>query len=287
MTASPIQAYNINVETYGAGERSLLALHCALGRAAGWKPYAALIGSSVNLTAPDWPGHGRSGKWTEKKLMRDAAHGIVDELIGESAIDLVGHSFGGMIALEFATRHPEKVRTLTLIEPIYLAIAGVDNRALLDEYLEQMQPHFEALEDGRKEDAARLFLDIWGGGANWHDLPEQVQQGMAAQIDVVDACKPGDENDVEEARTLRSLEVLTMPVNLICGAQTLPIVKQVMQGLKARLPHAQLTEIDRASHMLPMTNSADVAESLISFWGENPLSNAMPLSDTSQAWTDA
>ena len=67
------------------------------------------------LIVPDRPGHGRSadpsrpddaeidGEWVAK-LLEDGAH-------------LVGHSFGGCVALAAATRRPAAVRSLTLIEP--------------------------------------------------------------------------------------------------------------------------------------------------------------------------
>ena len=67
------------------------------------------------LVIPDRPGHGRSpppnrpddaeadGEWVAE-LLSDGAH-------------LVGHSFGGCVALAAAARRPSAVRSLTLIEP--------------------------------------------------------------------------------------------------------------------------------------------------------------------------
>ena len=266
MATSTIEKYRVNVETYGEGERRVVALHCALGRAASWKQYAAQLGGTVTITAPDWPGHGKSATWNESGLMRHTARDIVAELVGDEAVDLVGHSYGGSIALEFATRFPERVRSLTLIEPIYLAVAGADNRPLLDEYLEQMQPHFEALTSGRHEIAAKLFIDVWGGDTRWEDLPLPAKQGLTQQIPVVEAFKPGDETASEDMETLALLERLSMPLSIIYGDNTMPVLKQVVQGLKARLPHAEVVEVKRASHMLPLTHANDVTEQLRSLW---------------------
>ncbi len=259
MTTSTIATHNINIESYGSGDRRVLALHCSLGRAASWKAIANILADDVTLLAPDWPGHGKSAPWNESGLMRFAARDITEALIGEDSVDLVGHSYGGLVALEFATRHPEKVRSLTLIEPIYLAIVGQDNRPSLDRYLAQMQPHFDALAQDDNEVAAKIFMDIWGGGVTWEQLPAAAQAGLIQQIPVVDACKPGEETSPEDIATIDLLPRLTMPVKVIFGSQTLPIVKQVMQGLSARLPDAEMVEIAGAGHMVPLTHSSKVA----------------------------
>lgn len=266
MSATTLENYKVNVETYGEGARKVVALHCALGRAAGWKQYAGILGDQVTISAPDWPGHGKSAPWTEAGLMRHTARDIVDELIGDESIDLVGHSYGGAIALEFAARAPEKVRSLTLIEPIYLAVAGADNRPILDDYLAQMQPHFEALAAGRNEEAAQIFIDVWGGDTRWEDLPPPAQAGLSQQIPVVDAFKPGDETGKEEQETLALLERLSMPLTVIYGGKTMPVLKQVVTGLKTRLPHAKVVEIESASHMVPLTHGAEVAKHLQATW---------------------
>lgn len=82
---------------------------------------ARLVDRGFQLLVPDRPGHGRSsapgrpddaeadGEWAAQ-LLGDGAH-------------LVGHSFGGCVALAAAARRPAAVRSLTLIEPAMLAIA--------------------------------------------------------------------------------------------------------------------------------------------------------------------
>ena len=78
------------------------------------------------LVVPDRPGHGRSpapgrpddaeadGAWVAD-LLEDGAH-------------LVGHSFGGCVALNAAARRPQAVRSLTLIEPALQNLAPKDWR---------------------------------------------------------------------------------------------------------------------------------------------------------------
>ena len=73
------------------------------------------------VLVPDRPGHGRSpspGRPDDAEL--DALW--VAELLGDGA-HLVGHSFGGAVALATAARRPGAVRSLTLIEPALQKLA--------------------------------------------------------------------------------------------------------------------------------------------------------------------
>lgn len=84
----------------------------------------ALAERGWRMIVPDRPGHGASrdpGRPDDAEA--DAAW--VVELIGDGA-HLVGHSFGGAVALAAAARCPEKVRSLTVIEPAMQRFAADD-----------------------------------------------------------------------------------------------------------------------------------------------------------------
>ena len=76
------------------------------------------------LVVPDRPGHGKS---PDPGRPDDAeADGLwVADLLGEGA-HLLGHSFGGCVALSAAARRPEAVKSLTLIEPAMFQVAAGD-----------------------------------------------------------------------------------------------------------------------------------------------------------------
>ena len=78
------------------------------------------------LLVPDRPGHGKSP--SPGRPDDAAADGEwAAELLGDSA-HLIGHSFGGCVALAAASRRPAAVRSLTLIEPAMLGLATHDPR---------------------------------------------------------------------------------------------------------------------------------------------------------------
>lgn len=78
----------------------------------------------------DLPGFGRSENLTTQldlAEVADAIMGAVDE-VGFSAVRLVGHSMGTLVALEMATRHPGRAESVHLAAGPYYSIIGVLNR---------------------------------------------------------------------------------------------------------------------------------------------------------------
>ncbi|MBS0454869.1 MAG: alpha/beta fold hydrolase [Proteobacteria bacterium] len=109
-----------------AGPQVILVHGSAQGSALGGHDHFStqqhLAALGWQLDVPDRPGHGRTpdpGRPDDAQL--DGA--LVASLIGDEGAHLVGHSFGGCVALDAAARNPSKVRSLTLIEPAMAALA--------------------------------------------------------------------------------------------------------------------------------------------------------------------
>ncbi len=121
----------IHVTQWGeAGPKLVLVHGSAQGSKVGGDAHFAaqqrLSERGWQLIVPDRPGHGRSsnpGRPDDAEL--DGA--LVADLLGDGA-HLVGHSFGGAVALAAAAQRPEAVRSLTLIEPALQKLAADDPR---------------------------------------------------------------------------------------------------------------------------------------------------------------
>jgi len=83
-----------------------------------------LAENGYQIIVPDRPGHGRSPAPGRPDDAEADAEWVVD-LLGEKA-HLVGHSFGGVVALAAAARRPEALHSLTLVEPAVHGLAAND-----------------------------------------------------------------------------------------------------------------------------------------------------------------
>ena len=99
----------------GAGSPLVVTLGSGTTRAQS-APFLASLGSGVRTVCADYRGMGLSdgtpGPWTMADYAADLL-AVFDER-GLERADLFGTSFGGMVALEFAVTHPERVRRLAL-----------------------------------------------------------------------------------------------------------------------------------------------------------------------------
>lgn len=91
-----------------------LLLHGIGGRASLWAPSVAAL-APRQVIAMDLPGYdgarpalGSFAEWA------DAAMALLDAA-GIAQVDVVGHSLGGMLALDIALRHPARVRRLVIV----------------------------------------------------------------------------------------------------------------------------------------------------------------------------
>ncbi|GAA3032027.1 lipase LipV [Gordonia defluvii] len=120
----------LHVETYGpdsSGAPLVLALHGLTGHGRRWSRLAADL-PGHRIVAPDLLGHGESS-W-EPPWSYDAHLRALDAVVGtfDAPFTVVGHSFGGALAIRLAQRHPGRANALVLLDPAQ----GLDPRRALD-----------------------------------------------------------------------------------------------------------------------------------------------------------
>ncbi len=118
MPTIPIDDWTLHYQSLGEGPEIVL-LHGLSGDLAFWHPVLVLgLASEFRLTLVDLRGHGRSGRpksgYTTRDLALDLGR-LLDRLSISSA-HIVGHSFGGAVALHFALLHPERASSLVLAD---------------------------------------------------------------------------------------------------------------------------------------------------------------------------
>lgn len=256
MARDDLSAGKIFVQSYGAGARRGVALHCSLAHSGSWKAMMAHLDEPLALAAIDLPGHGRSAEWDGQGDYTAACAAAAVALIDEP-VDLIGHSGGAVAALQIALAMPERVRTLTLIEPVLFAAArGTPEWA---PFLAAMAPYRAALKAGERMRAAEDFTAIWGTGTPWADIDPRTQQYMAERIHLIEAGMPALQDDNFGILAEGRLELLEVPVMILIGSECPPIIPCIAEAIAERLPDVGLAEVPGAGHLLPVTHPEQVA----------------------------
>jgi lipase len=161
----------LHVETYGApaGE-PLLAVHGITGFGARFARLAAMLPERRWL-CPDLRGHGASpalAPWRTEDHVADLLE-VLDAHDVEQA-DVMGHSFGGHVALHLLAAAPDRVRRLVLLDPASMIDSVEAEEGALD----------YARDPGwATEDEARAEIATWfpNEGAQ-HDLEAEIERNL-------------------------------------------------------------------------------------------------------------
>lgn len=248
------------------GARPVLALHCSLAHAGAWSGLAAHL-TGVTLTALDQPGHGRAAAWTGPGDLHDRATAealALTKSLGQP-VDLIGHSFGGTVALRLALHRPDLVRSLTLVEPVLFAAAR--GSAAFAGFAARHAAFGRLIAAGQDAEALRLFHGDWGNGQSLEDLPPRILSYMLARIGLIAVQTPVLLEDSAQLLRPGALEALDLPVQMIRGAQSPAVVQAIHASLGQRLPRAVERVVPGAGHMLPISHAAEVAALVLGFWG--------------------
>ena len=254
MTLDQRAGQAVHWQTFGTGGRPAIAVHCMLASGSYWGALAALL-PQLTLTAYDLPGQGKSGPYDGAEDYQKLSTRILASFITRP-VDLIGHSFGAVVALRLATAAPEAVRSLTLIEPV-LFRAAIGTPEFEHEHAEHLAL-VELMAEGNPTEAARRFVGRWGG-TPWEDMPARVQQGMADRMRLIAAAATANYDDTGAILRAGGPEAIDAPVMLIEGADSPAIVHRVHERLAERFADVATARIPGAGHMAPMTHAAQVA----------------------------
>jgi lipase len=245
------------------GARPVLALHCSLAHSGAWSGLAEAL-HGVTITALDQPGHGRAPDWDRVSdlhaLTTAIAIDMAERVGGGAPIDLFGHSFGGTVALRLAMQRPDLVRSLMLVEPVLFAAAKAHPA-----YAPFRAQHLEfasVLATGDLPRATAMFHAAWGTGEAFADLPDRQSRYMTDRIHHIVAQNPVLLDDAAGLLAPGRMEALRVPVLLVEGADSPPIIDAVQSALMARLPHATRLVVPGAGHMVPITHPSTVASAV-------------------------
>jgi pimeloyl-ACP methyl ester carboxylesterase len=231
---------HLEVETIGEGP-PILFVHGAIVEAAvTWRKQRTLA-ERWSLIIPNRPGFGSSPPLERNDFEAEAP--LFAELLGNGA-HLVGHSYGGVIALLVAAQRPEAVRSLTVSEPGALRVA--EGTPVVDEMIANGKRLFREGKSIPDETFLQLFRS--GAGSAYttpEELPDELQRG----VELLKAERPSWEADVP----LDRLSSVGFPALVISGGHS-PAFEAVCDSLAQALS-AERAVIPGRGHTVPSTGA--------------------------------
>lgn len=191
---------------------------------------------------------------------------------GVERIAVVGHSFGSILALEYAARHPEHTAR------VVLTAAAPDLPAALErqcDRLERQDPELYARAVAQRPADLGARCNAFAAGRGFIDAAMFPDPAVMTLVDETDATD-GMRNTGEVGQALFGAgglmnyrfdghARLTMPVLIVAGLADFQTVVEPQRALAARLPDARILEYPGRGHFMFVEDPERFAADLVAF----------------------
>jgi pimeloyl-ACP methyl ester carboxylesterase len=250
---------NIDYEESGAGPTMVLVPgSCSTGAA--WRPIIAAWKNRFRCVTTSLPGYGGT---EERRTPGDpsvsheaeALESVIRKAGGR--VHLVGHSFGGLVALAVALRGRARLASLTIIEaPAVMMLAAGGEIQHIRAFDEMTAAYFGAFNEGNA-DAIGTMIDFFGGAGTFASWPPRVRAYAVATtpVNILDW-----ETAFDYRLTAEALARIEVPTLVIRGGTSHPAMQRVNEILSERMMQAaSLATIEGAAHFMIATHADEVA----------------------------
>jgi pimeloyl-ACP methyl ester carboxylesterase len=263
--AAPAKVHSIAPRA--ASRPTIVALHSSAASGRQWARLATHAAPVADVVAPDFHGHGAgpAGRGADADIVAaDAARIATIAACIPGGVHLVGHSYGGAIALRVALCHPECVRSVSVYEPVAFRVLfdHFGRRRPAAEVVNVARSIRRHLRAGDREGAGRVFIDYWAGTGTWAALPPERRASQAPRMPAIAAQFVALAGD---AVTRGDYAALNTPVLYMSGRATRDATLRIAELLTATLPDARHVRMPGMGHLGPVTNADAVAARIVEF----------------------
>ncbi len=248
----------IDYHVSGAGPTVVLVPgSCSTGAA--WRPMTVSWNGRFRCVTTSLLGYGGTA---ERRKPDDRAMSYETEAVESvlrragGIVHLVGHSFGGLVALAVALRNKVPLASLTIIEaPAAEMLPGGGEDSLYDAFRRMTDAYVADFASGNLN-AIAAMIDFYGGRGTFDSWPPKLR-AYATETTTV--------NILDWATaygfpiTASALAQLELPVLVIRGGESHPAVQRANELLAEHIQDARLATIESATHFMIATHFEEVA----------------------------
>lgn len=215
-----------------------------------------MLAPRFRVLAADSYGAGKSPAWPADRTVTLHDEVALLEPVLARAGDpfvLVGHSYGGAVALIAALKHRKRVRAMALYEPTLFALVDAESPPPndADGIRGAVARALAALKAGDEHAAAGHFIDFWMGEGSWARTPEIRKAPIAASVRNIGGWAHAL---MREPTPLQAFAALDMPILYVVGKKSPASSRAVARILTRVLPRVEVVELDGLGHMAPVTH---------------------------------
>lgn len=185
---------------------------------------------------------------------------------------LVGHSYGGAVALKVAQRNPGRVASVFAYEPVlfHLLHHRTDATAELAEITAISDRTRQLVEHRDLNGASETFVRYWSGDRAWDSLPAESRQRLAEV-----APKAACDFSALDCETGSPETYLTPGVSIrIAAGERSPAPARKVSAILTESRTELLEVLPSLTHMAPITHPGPVLDAIRRHWRASPLNPA-------------
>jgi pimeloyl-ACP methyl ester carboxylesterase len=241
---------------------TLVCLHSSASSRLQWQKLAENSGDHFNVIAHSLLGYADAPCSTPQTTMDDQTdhlHQVLRKIPGP--IHLVGHSFGGAVAMRFVTKSAFPLSSLTLYESVNFDLLFGPNAPdqLADEVCRLGNLVIYHVKRGQLEAAAELFMDYWNGKGAWAGMPVLAQNRLLMRMPTVawefQAAFAEIPDQIVYTRQC-------LPVQILYGTRSPQPARWMAKKLGELMPRSEIRELSGLDHLGPITRP-DIVNPLI------------------------
>jgi pimeloyl-ACP methyl ester carboxylesterase len=248
--------------------KAIVLLHGSMASKEQWLGFTEELLPHYKVVSMDLIGYGRTTRpfHPDEYSLRDESEllrSVLTTTVGpDESYHLVGHSYGGVVALHHAFHHRNKVKSLTVIEPMAFHLLA-KNHELIETSRLMVEEIHRCIREGNAVAGAEMFINLWMPAGTFARIGEREKlllgEGVKKMVADFDAA-------VNEPLSADDYATLPMPICLIAGKSSPPYSLGISEVVARTIPGIEFHWVD-GGHFSPVSHPEQVNPIIADFIG--------------------